>query len=619
MLKLKNPFIMAPVKAGYSNGTGVFTEKHFHFYAARAKHLGAISPEPLYIDKGLRELPTQLGIDDDSKIEGLKRFTEMLHSHDTKAIAHLNHPGRMANPMIPNNYFVSSSDKACEAGGAKPTRLGTGADKQKVIDLFVQAAVRAEKANFDFVELQFGHGYLVAQFISQKVNDRTDTYGGSFKNRTRLAFDILAAVKKAIQIPVIIRISGDEMLPDGIKLDEMKQFAKLLADKGAAAIHVSAGTVCSTPPWYFQHMFVPKGKTWQLAAEIKKVIDIPVIFVGQINTSEDIDRLRNEFKADYLAIGRPMLADPDFVGKYLDLVDGQIRPCLACSDGCLGGVKSGKGVGCMVNPTVGKENILLTKTNDSKHYAIVGGGLAGMETAITLTKRGHQATIYEKNVLGGQFNLAYLPPKKESLKKIVDFYVQEIKSQQIPVITQEATANDLDGKYDGVILASGSVPTIPPIDGLKKYFWAEVLENQNMPTAKRVVVIGGGLIGVEVAHKLEKKGNKVSIIEMLDEVARGMEMIEKKLTMASFKNSDVDIFLNTKVTKIDTDTVFIENENMRSSIEQVDLIVLATGMRAYAPLLEQIKQTPVMLVGDAKQVAKAQNAIADGYELAANL
>ena len=325
MLELKNMFILAPIKTGYGDGSGKVTDRHIAFYKRRCKYLGAVIPEPFYLDKGLREIPTQLGIDNDDKIEELQKLVASIHESGTKVIAHLNHPGRMANPNIPGNYFISSTDRPCENGGATPKRMDKK-DMEQVTSLFAKAALRAKKANFDIIELQFGHGYLLAQFLSPFVNDRTDEYGGSFENRIRFPLEVLRVVKESVDLPIIVRISADEMVPGGIRLPEMMAFSKILEENGVEAIHVSAGTVCSTPPWYFQHMFVPKGKTWEMAGKIKEEITIPVIFVGQINMIEDIEKLRAEFPADYIAVGRALIADPDFIGKYQGEVKGVIRP-----------------------------------------------------------------------------------------------------------------------------------------------------------------------------------------------------------------------------------------------------------------------------------------------------
>lgn len=226
MLSLKNQFIFAPVKTGYSDGNGIVTERHVAFYKRRAQYLGAVIPEPFYLDKGLRELPTQMGIDDDNKIAGLKKLVDLIHQQGCKVIAHLNHPGRMANPKIPGNYFISSTDRPCENGGATPKKMNKE-DMRNVVNLFVEGAVRAEKSGFDIIELQFGHGYLIAQFISPFVNDRNDEFGGNFENRMMFPLEILQSVMQAVNLPIIIRISGDEMILEGIKLPEMIDLSKI--------------------------------------------------------------------------------------------------------------------------------------------------------------------------------------------------------------------------------------------------------------------------------------------------------------------------------------------------------------------------------------------------------
>jgi 2,4-dienoyl-CoA reductase-like NADH-dependent reductase (Old Yellow Enzyme family)/thioredoxin reductase len=618
MFELRNQFIFAPVKIGYSDKTGVVNERHLEFYNLRSKHIGAVDPEPLFMDAGLRELPVQIGIDDDNKIEGLKKLTNVIHNNGAKVIAHLNHPGRMANPKIPGNYFWSATDKPCPNGGAIPERM----DREmmnKVIELFVTSAKRAVTAGFDFIELQYGHGYLMAQFISPAVNDRTDEYGGSFENRIKFPLEVLDAVINAVELPIIVRISGDEIIPNGFHIDEMIKFSKILEDKGVSAIHVSAGSVCSTPPWFFQHMFIPKGKTWELAGKIKENISIPVIFLGRINSEKDIKLLQEKYNADYMAVGRALVADEDFVGKQLGVVDGNVRPCLACAEGCLGGVKAGKGLGCVVNPLVNTGLANIKHAAETKKFAIIGGGLAGMEAAVTLKKRGHEVDLFEKDKLGGQFNLAYLPPNKNSLKEIIDYFVTEIDELKINYLNKEATHEDINtGGYDGVIMATGAVPAVPPIEGLTEFYWTEFLNDDQLPNGKTVLVIGGGMIGLEVASKLVDANNKVIIVEMLEEIARGMEMIEKALTVKKLKEKGAEIYLNHKVVKVNGSDVTIENNEARKLLTDIDDIVIATGMKSYIPFKYSGK-LPLYTIGDANKVGKAQEAIRDAYELALGL
>ena len=616
MLELKNEFIFAPVKTGYGNQNGEVTDRHLEFYNSRSKQIAAVIPEPFYIDKGIRELPVQMGIDNDDKITGLQKLTETVHKNGAKIIAHLNHPGRMANPKLPGNYYVSSTNNACEVMGAKPTSLNTEGIK-KVINLFADAAKRAEKSGFDAIEIQFGHGYLLAQFLSPKVNDRTDNYGGSFENRTRLSLEVLQAVKSAVSVPIIARISADEMIPDGIKFNEMLQFSKKLKENGVEAIHVSAGTVCNTAPWYYQHMFIPKGKTWEFAYKIQEEVKIDTIYLGQINTVEDIAELKSKFNAKYIALGRALVADENFVGKYLGEIKEIIRPCLACAEGCLGGVKGGKGLQCLVNPTVGT-NVIYKKSDRVKNIAVVGGGLAGMESAINLHKKGHRVTIFEKDKLGGQFNLAYLPPHKQSLKKLINFYTKEIEFYNIPVVYKNAEKSDLIN-FDTIIMATGSLPVAPPIKGLNKYSWAEILQNENIVANKNVAVIGGGLIGTETANMLLSKGNNVYIFEILPEIANGMEMIEQKLTLKALNNDKVKIFTGSKVKEIKGSSIIFEKEGKENKIDNIDIYVVATGMKENKTFAANEFEIPVYYVGDAEKVGKAQTAIFGAYKLASEL
>ncbi|MBN2214715.1 MAG: FAD-dependent oxidoreductase [Bacteroidales bacterium] len=619
MLSLKNQFIFAPVKTGYSDGSGIVTEKHLAFYERRAPYLGAITPEPFYLDKGLRELPAQMGIDDDDKIEGLKNLTGIIHRFDTKVIAHLSHPGRMANPIIPGNYYISSTDKPCENGGAVPRRMNTD-DIKNVIDLFVEGAIRAVKAGFDIIELQFGHGYLPAQFISPFVNDRIDEYGGSFENRIKFPLEILKAVQDSIKMPVIIRISGDEMIPEGIKLPEMINFSKILESKGVHAIHVSAGSVCSTPPWFFQHMFIKKGKTWGMARAIQEKINIPVIFVGRINRFDDIEKIKKEYSADYIAIGRAFVADPDFIGKYFSEVKGQIRPCLACEQGCLGGVRAGQGLKCLVNPEAGKETEKVVLAKKIKKCAVIGGGLAGMQAALTLKTRGHKIDLYEKDKLGGQFNLAHLTPHKKSMGSLIPYYINELEDRKIKIINKEATSSELMSKYDCVILATGSKPAIPEIQGLNKFYWADIMREENLPSDKKVLIIGGGLIGVDIATALIPKNNKVIIVKRTTDFGEDMEMISKNLSLKMMKEKETIFSDHTNIKRIEGNTVYAERHGELITFDDIDIIVVSTSMNSYNPLEDELKgKIPVYVIGDAKKVGNVQNAIREGYETARSI
>ncbi|MGB9735491.1 MAG: FAD-dependent oxidoreductase [bacterium] len=613
---LKNNFIMAPIKLGYCNKDGKVNDRHLNFYEKRSKYIGAIDVEPLYIDAGLRENPFQLGIDNDDKIEGLKKLTRLIHTYDAKAIAHINHPGRMANPNIPGNYYWSSSDKPCESGGAKPVAMDRNM-MDKAIQTMVNAAIRAENAGFDFIEIQFGYGYLMSQFLSPVINDRKDEYGGSLDNRMRFPLETLNAIQSHISLPIIARVSADEMSPNGLHIEEVIPFVQALEKAGVVAIHVTAGSICLTPAWFYQHMFVPKGKNWELAAKIKEKISIPIIFHGRINSLKDIEFLKEKYGATYFSVGRAMVADENFVGKILKLCEGNIRPCLACCEGCLGGVREGKGLSCVVNPTVNTNLPSPKPASSTKKIAIIGGGLAGMQAAVTLKERGHEVNLFEKNKLGGQFILAALPPKKEGLQEIINYYKNEIERLKIVVRYEEATAEKLKNEgFDVVIMATGGIPIIPNIKGLKKFYWAEILFDDITPQNKKVLVIGGGLIGIEITSKLLDKGNKVIIVEMLDEIARGLEMIEKNMLLKEIKDARVEILLKHQVKEVKDNKVILLSGDKETVLENIDAIVLATGMKSYIPFHSTL---PTYYVGDAKEVHKAQEAIRSAYEVGLNI
>jgi 2,4-dienoyl-CoA reductase-like NADH-dependent reductase (Old Yellow Enzyme family)/thioredoxin reductase len=610
---LRNHYFFAPVKLGYCDQKdGKVNQRHLNFYKKRTHAIGAVIPEPFYLEASLRENPFQLGIDADDKISGLKSLTDMIHANGAKVVAHLNHPGRMANAVIPGNVFWSSVDTPCENGGAVPQKMDRSM-MDHVVDLYVHAAKRAEQSGFDMLELQFGNGYLMQQFLSPTVNQRQDEYGNSFEHRIRFPFEVLTSIQKTTDLPIIVRLNGGSNLADSLPQDEILRMARLLEQHNIFAIHVINGSSCAAPAWYYQHMFIPKGMTWEFAHVIQQEVSIPVIFHGRIHSTEDIATIQDQFQGNYFSIGRALVADEHFMEKLLGQETAPIRPCMACSDGCLGGVRAGSGLACLVNPYVNTA-IDKQKTLQPKKVAIVGGGLAGMEAAVTLTEQGHEVILFEKNQLGGQFVLADLPPKKKSLREVIDYYIKMIEFLHIHVVKEAVTQEMIEqGQFDAVVMATGSVPAIPPIAGLKDFAWAEMLEEDRLPQNQKVLIIGGGLIGVEVASALVDAHNEITIVEALDEIARGLEMIERTLTLKKLKENHVAMLLQHKVVKIDHHRVWVEDaKGEQRFLGDFDQIVVATGMKSYLPFNVSL---PTYVIGDAKTPAKAMNAIRDAAAL----
>ncbi|MFW5903246.1 MAG: FAD-dependent oxidoreductase [Halolamina sp.] len=621
---LRNEFVMAPVKTGYGDADGHVTDRHLQFYRRRADHVGAITPEPLALDASLRELPTQLRVDADDKTDGLSRLAGAIHEGGAKAIAHLNHPGRMANPNIDGNVHLSASETPCDRTGVTPERMDRD-DIDEAIDLFADGARRATEAGFDLIELQFGHGYLVSQFLSPAVNERDDEYGGSLENRARFGFEVLEAVQGATDLPVVVRLTADDEVEGGIDFEDARTVAGWLEDRGADALHVTVGTLCRRPPQFFQHMFAEKGEPWEYAAELRADVDVPVMAVGRINDHEDVQRIQDESMADLIAVGRPLVADPDFVGKYLGAIEGPVRPCMACSDGCLGGVKSGDGLGCVINPDVGEgDELQIDPADDPGHYAVVGGGPAGLSAAQALAERDHEVTLYERNELGGAFRYAPLPPGKDPLQKGIDYFVSLLRdAENVEVRQEEATADDLEG-YDGAIVATGSEPVVPPIDGLDavEYSGAELLEPEKRPSGDRVMVIGGGYVGLEAADALAEAGNEVIVVELLPDLGGDMLSLEKGPILSRLEARDtVELHRETDLEGIDGDRAWATKNGEDLAWAGIDHYLLATGVRSYDPFADVADdlEVPLHPVGDAVDPGKAEHAIASGFETARSL
>jgi 2,4-dienoyl-CoA reductase (NADPH2) len=619
MLDLRNRYLFAPIKTGYSDGTGQVTNRHLAFYRERSRHVGAVIPEPFYLDRSLRELPTQMGIDSDDKLVGLRRLTATIHANDGAAVAHLNHPGRMANPRIPGNTFLSSTNEPCAHSGGATPKVMDEADMDHVVQLFVAGAQRAREAGFDAIELQLGHGYLLAQFLSPLVNTRTDAWGGDFAARSRFPLKVVDAVRESVDLPLLVRVSGSEMIPGGIDVRESTALALELKKRDVAAVHVSAGTLCNTAPWFFQHMFVPAGKTWDMAEAIGREAGVRVVVVGRINSVEDAQRLSARFPNDYLAVGRGLVADPDFVGKAIGAVEGPVRPCLACAEGCLGGVRASLGLQCLVNPLVGREELKVVPAERPKSFAVVGGGLAGMEAAITLAERGHSVDLFEAERLGGQFNLAPLTPNKRSMGRLVPYLTQEVHRRGVRVIERRAAAPDLL-EYDSIVVATGSRPQQLHVPGMDSYRWADILADDELPKGEHVLIIGGGLIGVDVATALVPRENEVTIVKRTEDFGEDMEMIAKNLSLKTMSDSEVRFSDHTHIERMEGHTVHAVRDGEHIRFEDVDLVIIVTGMASDAALVAELQGAiPVIAVGDAKRVGNAQDAITDAFLTAREL
>lgn len=627
-IELKNRLVMAPVKTGYATVEGQVTEELIGYYLNRAKGgVGLIVLESAYVDPSGKEIPRQLGIYDDSLVDGLKRLITPLQEAGSKVAVYINHAGRIANPMVTKLPLIAPSPIACPTIGVEPQGI-PHEDIKKWQNTYVKAAIRAYEAGADALEIQFGHGYLIHQFLSPHTNKREDEYGGSFENRIRFGMEILDEIRKEIgaDFPIIVRISADEFVPGGWTLEDAIRLAKALEDKGVAAIDVSLGSSCESGAITLQTLGTQKGLAWEFASKIKEQVNIPVIAVGRINTPELAEEILVSGKADLVALGRPLVADPLFVEKATSGRSKEIRRCAACHQGCLDELRAGRRFGCNFNPSVGKEEeIEIQKApQPGKKVFIIGAGPAGLEAAYTAAVRGHKVTIYDENEeLGGQLIAASMPPYKEELMGIVEYYKEVLPKLGVEIkLNHRVTAEEVAKlEADAIIFATGGEPIILPIPGLKEYGYmtaAEVLK-EGKETGQTVAIIGGGLIGMETADYLSEKGKKVMVIELLDEVARDMGVFEKNLLMKRLKERDVEIYVKTKLKEVNKSLVTETPEGERK-LPLPDTIVLSVGMRSNRTLYEEAKklvpEEKLYLIGDAKEVRKIVHAISEGRNVA---
>lgn len=612
-IKLKNRLAVLPMLCIHEDENG-YCEQAIAYYEAKAKGgWGLIFREGSSIYKNDKQLASD------------KELCDRVHAYGAKIIGQYCHPGRQMN-MGPEIGVVAPSPIPCMQEDALPRELSIPEIKE-LVKQFGRAALFCKKAGYDGFEIHGAHGYLIAQFMSFYANKRVDEYGGSLNNRMRFALEIIKEVRKQVGFDYTIsfRISADEFVPGGRTIEETKAIAIMLEKAGIDVINVS-GAVYGSLENYVSPMNRPVAYLANLAAAVKEVVNIPVITGDRINDPQIAESLLVSGMADIIGMGRASLADPDLPNKFFSGNSDDIRTCIGCNQGCIGMFNTGQAVACLVNPRIGHEHLNEEKQAEhSKKVAIVGGGPGGMYAAIAAARVGHNVTVYEKErQLGGQFLLAPIPPEKGPMASFLAWQIRELNKLGISIKTETEFTEDTleETKPDAVIIATGSVPSIPKIPGIDNphvVLAADILQGK-IRGGDNVVVAGGGMIGAETAthlkmqNRIDFNNREVTIVEMLPLVAQDEEYTRRILLMELLEKQKIAIKTNTKIVEIKNDHIMVENNGEMQELP-CDMVVLALGMTSNKTLYEKIKsKTNAILIGDAKEVRNALKATREGYE-----
>jgi 2,4-dienoyl-CoA reductase-like NADH-dependent reductase (Old Yellow Enzyme family)/thioredoxin reductase len=619
-LRLKNRILMAAMGNNFSHPDGTVSDRAIAYYTARA-HGGAglIITETSPVSLPGRHRTRGICAYDDSFLPGLRRLTDSVHGEGGAMALQLHHAGRLADPGITGVAALAPSPIARTAGGPVPKEMSPEEIEATIAD-FAAAARRAKRAGFDAVEVHGAHGYLIHQFLSPRLNHRKDSYGGSPENRGRLALEVLRRVRKEVgeTFPVIFRLSAQEYVEGGYPLEEAVDWAVEAERAGASALHVSGGTTESLagaarviPPMAF-----PEGFHLPLAAAIKPQVRIPVIAVGRLGNPEVAERVLREGPADLIAAGRAFLCDPHWPRKALQGEADRIRPCVACNY-CIWKLFQQEDLTCFQNALVGNEyQYRLGPAEKVKKVLVIGGGPAGLEAARVARKRGHRVTLWEKSSsLGGQMRLASIPPHKETFRRALDWLIREVEREgvEIKLNTEGDSGNIPEEKPDGVILAAGARPIFPETFSGPKVMTAwDVLAGKK--TGKEVLILGGGMVGMETAEFLSANGCRVTVVEMLPKPAADMEGTTRALLLERLPASGIGVKLSTKVEQVRDGRVWVESEEGKVCLE-AETVVLALGAQPNGEILQALKGkvSPLFPVGDCLEPRKAREAIHEGF------
>jgi 2,4-dienoyl-CoA reductase-like NADH-dependent reductase (Old Yellow Enzyme family)/thioredoxin reductase len=625
-LSLPNRIVMTTIKLGYGTQKGEVTNRHIAFYVRRAQgEVGLITSEPLYVQRNGRELATQLGIYSDDLLPGLRKLVDAVHRAGGLMMAHMNHAGRVANPqLIPAKDLVSASDVLCPANQVIPRPLDQS-EIAEVVAAFSAAARRSRQANFDAIEIPFSHEYLIHQFLSPHSNLREDEYGGTFENRLRFGTQVIAAVRQQVgsDFPIVVRLNATDYVEGGLTIEDAIEIARHLQVLGVNAVSVTSGTMCESVPFCLYPSGTPKANLLPMAARIRGAILLPVIVAGRIRTPAVAQKALAIGQTDLIGLGRPFLADPDWVRKTANGDEQAILLCAACHQGCLAQLRKGQGTTCMYNPLTGREaEIKIAPVEQPRHIMVVGAGPAGLEAAIIAAQRGHRVTLHERgNHLGGQLFLASRAPHKEEFLDVIGYLSLMVERIGVAVHlgTQVTPQMVLSAYPDAVIIATGAIPFTIPFPGLNDAHWmlaSDLFEGIAQVETSTAFVIGGGLVGLEVADFLAGLGKRVMVVEMLPDVGADMDPLAKSMLLRRLNRQGVAIHTDTRVTSLTSNHALAQKADTAIRFP-IETVIMAVGARPERDLADKLEdsRSELHIIGDAFQPRKALEAIWEGFEV----
>lgn len=618
-LQLKNRIVMAPMCTGLAGPDGSVTERLIDYYEERARGGAAlVIVEYSYTDdKASKSMFTQLGVHHDGLLPGLSDLAEAIQAQGALAGLQICHAGRQR--FLGTYPMVAPSRIPWKSISIIPTEL-TVEEIQEIEDSFAEAAARAKKAGFDIVEIHGGHGYLITEFLSPYTNRRNDLYGGSLENRARFAIEVATKVRKAVgkSYPLSFRISGDEYVDGGFRLEEAKDVAVELERAGIDVIHVSGG-IHETDEKQIVPMYLPLCYNTHLAEGIKKVVKIPVIASGSITSPDLAEEIIATGKADLVSLARPLLADPYYPAKAREGRVDDIRKCIRCNEGCVGRLRKGKSVHCTVNAESGRERrYRLSPAVRPKSVMVIGGGPGGLECSRVLAERGHKVTLYEREEqLGGNALVASVPAFKNEIAEFIRFLVGRIRKLGVEIVLNTEADFQLvnEANPDVVVVATGAKPMQPPIPGILNenvVTAVDVLKNSRQ-VGERVVIAGGGMVGCETAWFLADKGHKVTIVEMLDDIAIDVEKASRVVLLHQISQLGVKVITNLRVTEISARGVAGVDKDFIPTTVEADTVILALGMEAETSLYNELQRSgymkPTFRLGDCFRPGKIIDAV----------